>query len=189
MATPSQTVGPFFAIGLPWPDGPYVVPEGSPGAIVITGRVTDGAGEPVPDALVETWQAGADGGFGHPDDPRQPGPPGDASAPCRGFGRCATDDDGRYRIVTVRPAPLPAGDGAVEAPHIDVSVFARGLLDRVVTRIYFPDEPDANAADPVLSSVDERLRRNTLVAVLDGPGVYRFDVRLQGDGETVFFDV
>jgi protocatechuate 3,4-dioxygenase, alpha subunit len=186
--TPSQTVGPFFAIGLPWSDGPNVVPDGTPGAIVITGRVTDGAGEPVPDALVETWQAGPDGRFGHPDDPRQPGPPGDAAAG-RGFGRCPTGDDGRYRIVTVRPAALPAGDGSTEAPHIDVSVFARGLLDRVVTRIYFPDEPDANATDPVLCSIDERLRRDTLLAIADGPGAYRFDIRLQGDGETVFFDV
>jgi protocatechuate 3,4-dioxygenase, alpha subunit len=183
--TPSQTIGPFFAIGLPWPDGPYVVPEGTPGAITITGQVTDGAGDPVPDALVETWQAGPDGGFGHPDDPR---PRGD-DAGFRGFGRCPTDDGGRYRIITVRPAALPAGDGAAEAPHIDVSVFARGLLDRVVTRIYFPDEPDANATDPVLCSINERLRRDTLVATADGPGVYQFDIRLQGDGETVFFDV
>jgi protocatechuate 3,4-dioxygenase alpha subunit len=187
--TPSQTVGPFFAIALPWPDGPYVVPEGTPGAITIAGRVTDGAGDPVPDALVETWQAGPDGGFGRPDGPR---PPGDgAAAAFRGFGRCPTDDDGRYRIITVRPAALPAGDGGTEAPHIDVSVFARGLLDRLVTRIYFPDEPDANAADPVLSSFidNERLRRDSLVAIADGPGVYRFDIRLQGDAETVFFDV
>jgi protocatechuate 3,4-dioxygenase, alpha subunit len=187
--TPSQTVGPFFAIGLPWADGPYVVPEGTPGAVTITGRVTDGAGDPVPDALVETWQADPDGGFGHPDDPRQPAPPGDGPAAGRRFGRCPTDDDGRYRIVTVRPAALPAGDGTTEAPHIDVSVFARGLLDRVVTRIYFPDEPDANAADPVLSAINERLRRDTLLAIADAPDVYRFDIRLQGEGETVFFDV
>jgi protocatechuate 3,4-dioxygenase alpha subunit len=186
--TPSQTVGPFFAIGLPWPDGPFVVPEGTPGAITITGRVTDGAGDPVPDALVETWQAGPDGGFGHPDDLRRPAA-GAGTVGCRGFGRCPTDDDGRYRIITVRPAALPAGDGAAEAPHIDVSVFARGLLDRVVTRIYFPDEPDANAADPVLCTITERLRRNTLIAAAAGPGAYRFDIRLQGDGETVFFDV
>ena len=186
--TPSQTVGPFFAIGLPWSDGPYVVPDGTPGAIVITGRVTDGAAEPVPDALVETWQADPDGWFGHPDDPRRAGPPGDAAA-CRRFGRSPTDGDGRYRIITVRPAALPAGDGTTEAPHIDVSVFARGLLDRVVTRIYFPDEADANAADPVLCSIDERLHRDTLLAIADGPDAYRFDIRLQGEGETVFFDV
>lgn len=185
--TPSQTVGPFFAIGLPWDDGPYVVAEGTPGAITITGRVTDGAGEPVPDALVETWQAGPEGGFGHPDDPRDPAPR--AAPGGRGFGRCPTGADGTYRIVTVRPAALPTGDGRVQAPHIDVSVFARGLLDRVVTRIYFPDEEAANAADPVLSDLPERLRRNTLIAKPEPAGVFRFDIRLQGEGETVFFDV
>ena len=106
----------------------------------------------------------------------------------RRFGRCPTGDDGGYRIVTVRPAALPTGDGQLQAPHIDVSVFARGLLDRVVTRIYFPDEAEANAADPVLCSIDERLRRDTLIATADGAGAFRFDIRLQGDGETVFFD-
>lgn len=184
--TPSQTVGPFFAIGLPWPDGPYVVPEGSPGAIVITGRVTDGAGEPVPDALVETWQAAPDGSFAHPDDPRE----SSAGAPAfRGFARCPTGPGGEFRVVTLRPGPLPCGDGRTEAPHLDVSVFARGLLDRLVTRIYFPDEEPANAADPVLSSIPEPTRRGTLIAAPAGSGEFRFDVRLQGDGETVFFDV
>jgi protocatechuate 3,4-dioxygenase alpha subunit len=185
--TPSQTVGPFFAIGLPWPDGPQVVAEGTDGAIVITGRVLDGAGEPVPDALVETWQAAPDGSFAHPDDPRDGS--GAAAPAFRGFGRCPTSPGGEYRIVTLRPAALPSGDGRAEAPHLDVSVFARGLLDRVVTRIYFPDEEEANAADPVLSSLPERSRRHTLVAAPDGPGQFRFDIRLQGEGETVFFDV
>ena len=148
--TPSQTVGPFLAIGLPWPDGPFVVPEGSAGAITITGRVTDGAGEPVPDALVETWQADPDGRFSHPDDPR--GAPREPAPGFRGFGRCATSADGSYRIVTLKPGALPSPGGGTEAPHLDVSVLARGLLDRVVTRIYFPDEAEANAADPVLAS-------------------------------------
>jgi protocatechuate 3,4-dioxygenase, alpha subunit len=173
--TPSQTVGPFFAIGLTWPDGPDVVPEGTTGAITVTGRVTDGHGDPVPDALVETWQAAPDGSFGGPG--------------FRGFGRCPTGEDGRYRIRTLRPPPLPAGGGRTQAPHIDVSVFARGLLDRVVTRIYFPEEAEANAADPVLSAIDERFRRDTLMATPQSPGVYGFDIRLQGAGETVFFDV
>lgn len=188
--TPSQTVGPFFAIGLPWTDGPYVVPEGTPGAITIGGFVLDGAGEPVPDALVETWQAAPDGSFGHPDDPR-PNAQGSAltAAAFRGFGRCPTGPDGWYRIVTLRPAALPYGDGRTEAPHLDVSVFARGLLDRVVTRIYLPDEEEANAADPVLSAVAGRGGRDTLIAIPDGAGRFRFDIRLQGEGETVFFDV
>jgi protocatechuate 3,4-dioxygenase alpha subunit len=188
--TPSQTVGPFLAIGLPWPDGPQVVAQDAPGAIRITGRVLDGAGDPVPDALIETWQAAPDGSFTHPDDPRGGGEPG-----FRGFGRCPTDAAGEYRIVTLKPGPLPGPDGAVQAPHLDVSVFARGLLDRVVTRIYFPDEAAANAADPVLSSIADPDRRATLVAAASGsaggggPAGYRFDVVLQGSRETVFFDV
>jgi protocatechuate 3,4-dioxygenase alpha subunit len=187
--TPSQTIGPFLAIGLPWPHGPFVVPEGTPGAITISGRVTDGADQPLTDALVETWQADPDGRFDHADDPR--GALAPATPGFRGFGRCATDADGRYRIVTVRPGPLPTPDGGTEAPHIDVSVFARGLLDRVVTRIYFADEA-ANAADPVLASIADPGRRATLIA---GPepcgrsGEFRFDIRLQGTKETVFFDV
>ena len=183
--TPSQTVGPFLAIGLPWADGPFAVTPGTPGSIVIEGRVLDGAGQPVPDALVETWQADPHGRFDHPDDPRGPVP---APEGFRGFGRSATDVDGNYRIVTVRPGPLPCADGGTEAPHLDVSVFARGLLDRVVTRIYFPDEAEANAADPVLAAIADQGRRATLIAAADGDG-FRFDVRLQGDGETVFFDV
>jgi protocatechuate 3,4-dioxygenase, alpha subunit len=232
--TPSQTVGPYLAIALPWADGPYVVPPETPGAIVITGTVRDGAGEPIPDALVETWQADPDSRFNHPDDPRGAAEP--AVAAFRGFGRCPTDAAGRYWIVTLPPGPLPAPDGGMQAPHIDVSVFARGLLNRVVTRIYLPDE-DANAADPVLSSIKDPARRATLVAVdepaadANGSGAagqapaaqepvgppagmrgqvtdpgrwpagrpattppaglrrFRFDVRLQGEGETVFFDV
>jgi protocatechuate 3,4-dioxygenase alpha subunit len=186
--TPSQTVGPFLAIGLPWPDGPCVVPPGTPDAIVISGRVLDGAGAPVPDALVETWQADPDSRFDHPDDPRGAAPP--AAAGFRGFGRSATDADGHYQISTLRPGPLPGERGGTQAPHIDVSVFARGLLDRVVTRIYFPDKAHANAADPVLASIGDR--RATLIAVADPAGStdnFRFDIRLQGEHETVFFDV
>jgi len=191
--TPSQTVGPFLAIGLPWPDGPYVVPEDTAGAIVITGTVLDGAGEPLPDAVVETWQAGPDSRFDHPDDPRGPVAPETTAGPevmaFRGFGRSMTDRDGTYRIVTLRPGVLPAPGGGTEAPHIDVSVFARGLLDRVVTRIYLPDEADANAADPVLATITDPARRQTLIADQDGPAAFRFDIRLQGEHETVFFDV
>lgn len=190
--TPSQTVGPFLHIVLPWPDGPDVVPPGTPASFEIRGRVLDGAGEPVPDAIVETWQADPAGRFAHPDDPRG------AVAPMvdgfRGFGRCATDGDGRFMIRTVKPGPLPtaggdgSGDGDLEAPHLDVSVFARGLLDRVVTRCYFADEATANAADPVLVALPDPARRDTLIAT-SVKGGYQFDIRLQGAGETVFFDV
>ncbi len=207
MITPSQTVGPFFAMRLPWPGGPFVVPEGTTGAITIIGRLLDGAGNAIPDGLIETWQADPDGRFAHPDDPRGPSPSGYRSF--RGFGRCPTAPDGSYRIVTVKPGPLPdplgwgrngardgtgdgTGDGTAEAPHLDVSVFARGLLDRVVTRMYFPDEAEANAADPVLSSIAEPGRRAGLIAVPEpgpaGGGLLRFDIYLQGDRETVFFD-
>jgi protocatechuate 3,4-dioxygenase alpha subunit len=185
--TPSQTIGPFFAIALPWPDGPQVVAEATPGAVVITGRVTDGAGEPVPDALVETWQAAPDGSFAHPGDPRSGRESG--QAPFRGFGRCPTDAAGEYRIVTLRPAALPAGDGRTQAPHLDVSVFARGLLDRLVTRLYFPDEAALNDQDPVLSALPVRSRSATLIARRGASGEYRLDIRLQGEGETVFFDI
>ena len=158
-STPPQTVGPFFSIGLPWPDGPQVVEPGSPGAIALRGTVYDGEGEPLPDALVETWQ-----------------PPGEG---CRGFGRCPTDGRGGWEIVTRKPA---AAGG--EAPHVAVAVFARGLLDRVPTRVYFADEPEANAADPLLSSLDGARRATLLAAPEDGG--YRFDIHLQGPDETVF---
>jgi protocatechuate 3,4-dioxygenase, alpha subunit len=185
--TPSQTVGPYFAMRLPWPDGPFVVPEGTPGAITIIGRLYDGAGNIIPDGLIETWQASPDGRFAHPDDPRGATPAGYRSF--RGFGRCPTAPDGSYRIITLKPGPLPASDGSIEAPHLDVSVFARGLLDRVVTRMYFPDEMAANAADPVLCSIGSQQRRDTLIAVPEPEGQLRFDIRLQGDRETVFFDI
>jgi protocatechuate 3,4-dioxygenase, alpha subunit len=184
--TPSQTVGPFLAIGLPWPDGPQVVDPATPGAITISGRVFDGAGQLVPDALVETWQADPAGRFDHPDDPRGPGQTG-----FRGFGRSATDAEGRYQIITLKPGSFPARDGGTEAPHLDVTVLARGLLDRVVTRVYFADEQAANEADPVLALVDPA-RRATLIATPE-PGSddrrWRFDIRLQDPQETVFFDV
>jgi protocatechuate 3,4-dioxygenase alpha subunit len=180
--TPSQTIGPFLHIGLVWPDGPYVVPDGTPGAIRIGGRVFDGDGAAVPDALVETWQADAAGRFAHPDDPRGP-----AAGGFRGFGRCPTDAAGRWSILTVKPGALPTPGGDVEAPHLDVSIFARGLLDRLVTRIYFPDEP-ANDKDPVLLSVPDPALRDTLIAMSTVEGL-RFDIHLQGEHETVFFRV
>jgi protocatechuate 3,4-dioxygenase, alpha subunit len=179
MVTPSQTIGPFLAIGLPWADGPDVVPASTPGRITIAGVVRDGAGEPVPDAMLETWQADPDGHFDHPDDPRG------TVAGFRGFGRVATAADGSYRISTLKPGPLPTAGGSIESPHIDISLFARGLLDRVVTRLYFADAD--NSSDPVLASLDAD-RRSTLIASVTDGG-YRFDINLQGPAETVFFDV
>jgi protocatechuate 3,4-dioxygenase, alpha subunit len=181
--TPSQTIGPFFSVGLIWADGPDVVAEGTPGAVRIGGRVLDGAGDPVPDALVETWQADPEGCFAHPDDPRGP-----ARGSFRGFGRSATDAEGRWAVRTRKPGLLPAPGGGTEAPHLDVSVFARGLLHRVVTRIYFPDEAEANAADPLLGSIPDPGARARLVAVADGDGL-RFDIWLQGERETPFLAI
>jgi protocatechuate 3,4-dioxygenase alpha subunit len=180
--TASQTVGPYFSIGLAWPDGQDVVPPDEPGRITISGAVLDGAGDPIPDALIETWQADPEGRYPHPDDPCG------SETGFRGFGRCGTDDHGRYAIQTVKPGPVPGPNGTMQAPHIEVSVFARGLLQRVVTRIYFPDEATANAADPVLASLPATAASETLIAARSDDG-YRFDVHLQGEHETVFFAV
>jgi protocatechuate 3,4-dioxygenase alpha subunit len=182
LRTPSQTIGPFFALGLPWSDGPFVVPEGSNGTIWLRGTVIDGEGNPVPDSMVETWQADPNGSFAHPDDPST------TTAGFRGFGRACADPDGRYAIFTVKPGVVPAADGSSQAPHIDVSVFARGLLKRAITRVYFADEARANAHDPVLSLVSDPDARSTLVAEATDDG-YRFDIRLQGERETVFFEL
>ncbi len=171
--TPSQTAGPFLAIGVAWMEAERLVDPAAPGAVRIHGRVLDGAGQPVPDAVIEIWQADAVGRF----------PP---EAPWSGFGRSLTDAAGRFRFVTVRPAALPSPEGP-EAPHIDVSIFARGLLQRLVTRIYFPDEVAANGADPVLRSIADGAARRSLVAVAEADGSLRFDVHLQGPEETAFF--
>jgi len=182
--TPSQTVGPFFAIGLPWSDGPCAVPAGTPGAIKVAGTVYDGHGAPVPDHLIETWQADPEGRFA------DLGGYGGASelAGFRGFARCGVEDgDGSYELLTVKPGPPPDPGGATAAPHIAVSVFARGMLRRCVTRIYFADEESANAVDPVLLRVPAERRRTLIAPVADGG--YRFDIRLQGPDETVFFDI
>ena len=183
-STPSQTVGPFFAIGLPWPGGPHVVPEGTEGAITISGTIFDGDGKPVPDSMIETWQADGEGrfadlhGYGGPS--RLPG--------FRGFGRYGEEvGDGSFKLVTVKPGPVPGPSGTMQAPHVNVSVFARGMLHRCVTRVYFADEPEANEADPVLELVPAELRHTLIAQPVEGG--YRFDIRLQGEDETVFFAV
>src|SRR3712207_2393764 len=180
--SPSATVGPYLAIGLSWPDGTWAADEGVEGGIWIRGRVFDGAGEVVPDAMVETWQADPGGRFPSPEDPR-----GAATHPgFRGHARAQTLT-GEFAVFTLKPGRVPDGEGGLQAPHVDVSVFARGLLDRVVTRIYFADEEPANAEDAVLRTIPDD-RRPTLLATPAGDG-YRFDVRLQGESETVFFAV
>ena len=168
-STPSQTVGPYFSIGLPWDGGSDAVAPDADGVLTIGGVVYDGAGAVIPDAMIETWQADASGAWGTRDG-------------FRGFARVGTDDAGRWAIRTVKP-----GAAGSAAPFIEVSVFARGLLHRCVTRIYFGDEEAANREDAVLASVPAQ-RRGTLLAAPTDDG-YRFDIHLQGDGETVFFDV
>lgn len=201
--TPWQTVGPFFHYGLPWKGGADLVGASDLGAradlvpeahyllagpaargeiagpiIEVVGRVTDGVGEPLPDALVEIWQADASGRYNTED------PEGFI-----GFGRAATDDDGTYRFRTVKPGSTPGPDGRLQAPHIAFGLSGRGLLKRLVTRLYF-DGDAGNAVDPVLALVPEG-RRQTLMAaaVAASPHTWRFDIVLQGEGETVFFDV
>jgi protocatechuate 3,4-dioxygenase alpha subunit len=187
--TPSQTVGPYFAIGLPWAEGPQAVAPGTPGAFTIRGTVYDGAGDVVPDHLLETWQADPEGRFA---DVYGRGGPSELSG-FHGFARYGIEDgDGRYELLTVKPGRVPDRAGVLQAPHLAVTLMARGMLNRVVTRIYFADEPQANAADPVLARVPIG-RRETLLAQWEGgtgsDGGYRFDIRLQGPGETVFFAV
>jgi protocatechuate 3,4-dioxygenase alpha subunit len=168
-------VGPFFGVALAWPDGPFVVDAQTDRAFWIRGRVTDGAGEAIPDALIETWQADPAGVF--PDRP---------DAPFRGFGRCPTDAIGMFGIYTVKPGAVPGVGRSVQAPHIDVAVFMRGLLRPVITRIYFADDPGLES-DPLLASLPEAGWK-TLIATRSDDG-YRFDIRLQGEGETAFFDL
>ncbi|MFT3864234.1 MAG: protocatechuate 3,4-dioxygenase subunit alpha [Solirubrobacterales bacterium] len=182
--TPSQTVGPFYSFGLEWEDGEFAVPEGTEGAIRVSGRLLDGAGDTIPDGLIETWQADPEGRFAHPDDPR-----GAVEwEGFRGFARTPTDGEGNWSILTLKPGPIPGPGGVLQAPHLAVSVFARGLLARLVTRIYFGDEEAANAADLVLGSLGSEEERATLIAA-PVEGGYRLDIHLQGPDETVFFAI
>jgi protocatechuate 3,4-dioxygenase alpha subunit len=169
--TPSQTIGPFFAVAIPRRGEERAVPADTPGAFWLRGRVTDGAGEPVPDGLVETWQAADDSVL----------PAG------RGLGRAATDAEGQFAIFTTKPGAVAGPTSDPQAPHLEMVVFARGLLRHLVTRVYFADEVEANASDPVLQAIADPAARATLIAAKLDDG-YRFDIRLQGDGETVFFE-
>jgi protocatechuate 3,4-dioxygenase alpha subunit len=192
--TPSQTVGPYFEYGLTpnhkyvWNDAfnnNLVTPDASGERIRIEGQVFDGDGQAISDCMVEIWQADAQGRFADPQDKRAL-----PNSTFRGFGRCGTDANGAYSFDTIRPGSVPDPDGKPQAPHLLVAVFARGMLVQSYTRIYFGDEK-ANAADPVLALVPTE-RRATLIAKREAGGgnaVYRFDIRMQGDDETVFFEV
>ncbi|MGB8398307.1 MAG: protocatechuate 3,4-dioxygenase subunit alpha [Bradyrhizobium sp.] len=192
--TPSQTVGPYFAYGLT-PKGKYawndafnnnlVTPDASGERIRVEGRVFDGDGAPVPDCMLEIWQADAQGRFSDPKDTRAL-----PNSSFRGFGRCGTDANGFYAFDTIKPGQVADPDGEPQAPHLLLAVFARGMLLHLYSRIYFDGEA-ANASDPVLALVPAD-RRATLIAARqpgNGNAVYRLDIRLQGDNETVFFDV
>lgn len=183
-ATPSQTVGPFFSIGL---DPLKVENLAGPGVtgerVIIAGRVLDGDGVPVPDALLEIWQANAHGRYAHPEDQRH----AKLESDFRGYGRVPTNDAGEFRFRTVKPGAVPGPNGQMQAPHLAVSVFMRGLLKRLVTRIYFPDEP-ANTNDFILNLV-EAPRRHTLISQrAPSANELEWNVILQGAHETVFFD-
>jgi protocatechuate 3,4-dioxygenase alpha subunit len=188
--TPSQTVGPYLHLGLAPADYKFrevfsatLADPGIPGThIRIEGRILDGEGNVAPDAMVEIWQADHQGRYAHPADGRPL-----ASNSFRGFGRCTTDKGG-FAFATIKPGAVPGPDGTTQAPHINVGIFSRGLLKRLFTRIYFAGDP-ANASDPILALVPAD-RRDTLIAKPDPakPSLYRFDIRLQGAGETVFFD-
>jgi protocatechuate 3,4-dioxygenase alpha subunit len=158
--TPSQTVGPFFGFALPFAGDADAVAPGSPGSIRVEGLLLDGAGDPVSDGILEIWRADQ-------------------------FARCRTDAEGAFHVTVLKPLPGPGANGQLQAPHLNVTVFARGLLRHVATRMYFPDEEAANGSDPVLERVDPD-RRATLIARSVGATLV-FDIRLQGEGETVFF--
>jgi protocatechuate 3,4-dioxygenase alpha subunit len=172
-------MGPFFHFCLPYREAPFVVPEGTPGIISLAGRLLDGRGDPIGDGLIETWQADPRGQLVE----QKYGSPG---AAFRGFARCPTDREGWYRIFTLKPGAVAGA--AAHAPHVLFSIFARGMLKRAVTRMYFADEEAANGNDPLLQSIADPAARASLIAQPAKSG-YRFDIRLQGEGETLFFDV
>ena len=190
IATPSQTVGPYLHIGLAPRNCADLAFEGridQPNRIVIEGRALDGNGNPLPDGMIEIWQADAAGRYDHPHDPASGASEDGRSA--SGFGRLPTRDDGGFTFTTVKPGRVRAPDGSLQAPHIVLACFARGLLKHLSTRIYFDDEADPNAEDFVLQRVPST-RRFTLIAAGDGHARYRWTLTMQGtpESETVFFD-
>jgi protocatechuate 3,4-dioxygenase, alpha subunit len=182
-ASGSQTVGPYLHIGLNWLTTRNVAARGVKGERVsIRGRLIDGNGAGVDDGLIEIWQANAQGKYAHPEDTQKKA----LEAGFRGFGRIPTDAKGGFGFTTIKPGRVPGPGGKPQAPHLVVSVFMRGLLKHLMTRIYFPDDA-ANAEDPVLKLVPAA-RRQTLIARREGKGALKWNVILQGRDETVFFD-
>lgn len=185
--TPSQTVGPYFHLGCTASHAVNCIagPAADGEHVSLTCRVLDGEDVPVPDAMIEIWQADAEGRYHHPVDARSP----NCDPACNGFGRMATDSEGTCSFETIKPGRVSADGGRMQAPHLNVSVFARGLLQRLATRIYFDADP-GNAECPILALVPEE-RRSTLLAHADPahPGHWHFDIHLCGSSETVFFDV
>lgn len=183
-ASSSQTVGPYLHIGLEWLTIRDLAGRGIKGERVkVEGRLVDGDGAGVSDGLIEIWQANAAGKYAHPED-RQKKP---VERGFRGFGRIPTDANGGFRFSTIKPGRVPGPDGKLQAPHLVVTVFMRGLLKHLPTRIYFPDETAANSQDPILKLVPAA-RRPTLIARDKGKGALEWNVILQGKNETVFFD-
>lgn len=194
--TPSQTAGPYVHIGLT-PNfsgiagvyaedlGTGMVNDKTKGErITIVGQVIDGSGTPLKDALIEIWQADADGLYNSPSEMR-----GSADPNFTGWGRCASDyDSGEFRFETIKPGRVPYKDGRPMAPHVSFWIVARGINLGLHTRMYFGDEEKANAEDPVLARIEHKVRVPTLIAPREG-NTYRFDIRLQGEKETVFFDI
>lgn len=184
--TPSQTVGPFFAFGLTQGKAcsPCIAgPDAKGERLRLLCCVLDGDGVPIPDAMIEIWQADAEGKYHHPDDPKS----ATADPACLGFGRMGTAEDGTCRFETIKPGRVPGPDGMLQAPHLNLALFARGLLKQLYTRVYFANDP-ANQEDPILVLVPKE-RRSTLIAQLENGGRWRFEINLQGERETVFFDV
>ncbi|MFG2549760.1 protocatechuate 3,4-dioxygenase subunit alpha [Streptomyces sp. NPDC048581] len=187
LPTPSHTVGPFYGHALPFPGGGDIAPVGHPDTIALQGYILDGEGKPLPDAFVELWGADPDGNLPQVDgsmrrDPASGGFLGRNGVEFTGWGRIQTDANGHWSARTLRP-----GARGQSAPYLSVCVFARGLLVHLFTRIYLPGDDAVLAADPLLSRLDEA-RRDTLIAEDRGDGTYRFDIRLQGEGETVFLE-
>ena len=182
--TPSQTVGPFFHFALPDEKYETLVTDQTKGErIDIEGRIVDGDGAPLPDALIEIWQANSEGRYDHAEDKQEKA----LDPTFHGWGRSATDKDGKFRFHTIKPGPVPGPGNTLQAPHVSITVLARGMLKHLVTRLYFEGEK-LNADDPILARINEPERRGTLIAKKSG-SKYEFDIVLQGDNETVFFDV